>query len=87
MKVTWGAEDVKCGQIFGLPSTSERGIIDYDPTMQDKHAGFMLVSLADGMIICPPTTKFLIAKKLNDGDYLPIELLELLEAAKQGGAS
>jgi hypothetical protein len=76
MKVTWETEDVRCGRVFGLPDAKERGIIGYDPRETDTHSKYLLISLSDGMVICSPTTRFLIAKHLNDGDYQPVELLE-----------
>lgn len=76
MKVTWAEQDVRCGRVFGLPETKERGIIGYDPREEDSHAKYLLVSLADGMVICKPMSKYHIAIRLNEGEYLPVELLE-----------
>lgn len=77
MKVIWETEDIKVGRRFGHPACAERGIIGYDPREEDTQSKYVLVSLSDGMIICAPTTKFLITKQLNDEDYQPDELLQI----------
>lgn len=77
MKVIWDAEDVVCGRVFGIPGVKECGIIGYDPRESDSQAKYTLISLLDGMIICPPMSKYRIAEHLNDSDYQPIELLKV----------
>lgn len=80
MKVIWETEDIKVGRLVGHTACSERAIIGYDPREEDSQYKYVLVSLSDGMVICAPTTKFLIAKQLNDEDYQPYELLSNKEA-------
>lgn len=77
MKIIWETEDIKTGRRFGHPTSSEGGIIGYDSREEDGQSKYVLVSLSDGMIICAPTTKFLIAKLLSDEGYQPAELLAI----------
>lgn len=74
MKVTWEPADCKAGRVVGKPNICERWMIGY-------HAGHSseenraFISLTDGMVL-EPRTRGQLVLLLNEGEYLPAELLE-----------
>jgi len=75
MKVTWEPEDIRCGRIMNTPNAEEQWMIGYNP-MIDTMAMYTIISLSDGMIGCEPTTRSLLAQLLNQGKYIPEELIK-----------
>jgi hypothetical protein len=73
MKIEWEESDITCGRRVSSPSGKETFLIGYAASTASQKR-FVTVSLLDGMVT-DLKTKLEVAKVLNDGKLIPIELL------------
>ncbi len=73
MKIIWEASDIKVGLRVGKKDIQESWMIGYVASGDSKD-NRVLVSLSDGMV-CHCMTNEKLAKSLNDGKYLPENML------------
>lgn len=81
MKIEWDEDDIQAGRRTGHPERIEQSIIGYLANMTSDEPRWVLVSLSDGMV-SPPTTKMLLAAKLNAMNERPLELIPSDNRAK-----
>lgn len=77
MKVEWEEKDVWAGRRFHKPGTQEEWMIGYMAS-ESRETGVTMISLIDGMVQ-PHRTRTEMAAHLNEGGYVPIELLRKRE--------
>ena len=82
VKVTWSEKDIKYGRVVGKVSVIERWMIGYivisklcfPHSFSSPNNTYCLNRLSDGVVI-PFASKELLVQILNEGEYLPIEIM------------
>ena len=77
MKVIWEPEDIVPGRKYGKPGIQEVWMIGY-VAGADTWVRYTSISLADGMVLSGSCSAEALASKINDGGYIPIELIPFL---------
>lgn len=77
MQVIWNEKDLIPGMKLGSPRHKERFLLGYTFGGADRVTRkVVLVSLADGSVTAYENNEDLL-EELNDGRYVPLEMLEL----------
>ena len=76
MKIEWEDSDIKVGLKVKPRTVDEISIIGY--VIADEGSLYTIISLSDGLVQ-PPTSKAVLATKLNNGNYIPVELDKLFK--------